>query len=46
MIMGLIADSSSGKICSKHDKVEEYFCINDNENVCASCVILGKHKDH
>lgn len=34
------------KLCLKHNKLEEYFCSDDNQTVCASCVILGVHKEH
>lgn len=47
MIFGFLEDNPiKNKLCKKHNKIEEYFCIDDNESVCASCVIHGTHKEH
>lgn len=32
--------------CSKHDKVEEFWCENDSVQLCIYCVQLEGHKDH
>ena len=47
MILGFLREETPDySVCQKHDKVEEYFCIDCNQSVCASCVILGNHKEH
>ncbi|XP_067834960.1 E3 ubiquitin/ISG15 ligase TRIM25-like [Heptranchias perlo] len=32
--------------CVDHKKILEYYCEDDAECVCVSCVIIGKHKSH
>ncbi|XP_067833532.1 E3 ubiquitin/ISG15 ligase TRIM25-like [Heptranchias perlo] len=32
--------------CLDHKKVFEYYCKDDAECVCASCIITGKHQSH
>uniref|UniRef100_UPI00398EAE3A E3 ubiquitin/ISG15 ligase TRIM25-like n=1 Tax=Pristiophorus japonicus TaxID=55135 RepID=UPI00398EAE3A len=32
--------------CPDHKKVLEFFCKDDAECVCGSCIITGKHKSH
>lgn len=32
--------------CEIHEKPLEYFCKNDEINICQVCIIFGKHKDH
>ncbi|XP_067848500.1 E3 ubiquitin/ISG15 ligase TRIM25-like [Heptranchias perlo] len=32
--------------CPDHKKILEFFCTDDGVCVCASCVIIGRHKSH
>ncbi|KAM5152849.1 E3 ubiquitin-protein ligase TRIM39-like [Mantella aurantiaca] len=38
--------SFSGKKCSIHKKLLEYYCSEDTACLCVSCCLVGKHKGH
>ncbi|XP_055522322.1 E3 ubiquitin/ISG15 ligase TRIM25-like [Leucoraja erinacea] len=40
-----IADFTTRQ-CPTHKKVLEFFCEQDEECVCISCTVIGKHKSH
>ena len=39
-------EKSDAAICHLHEKTNEYFCVNDCEEVCANCALFGEHKNH
>ncbi|XP_078406625.1 E3 ubiquitin/ISG15 ligase TRIM25-like [Cetorhinus maximus] len=36
----------TGRQCPDHKEVQKFYCKNDEECVCVSCAIIGKHKSH
>ena len=36
----------SNTLCEIHEKQLEYFCYDDETDICQICIIFGKHKSH
>lgn len=34
------------EFCSIHEKALEYFCRDDEQDICQVCIIFGEHKEH
>ncbi|XP_073516510.1 E3 ubiquitin-protein ligase TRIM39-like [Phyllobates terribilis] len=34
------------RTCSVHNKILEYFCLDDSTGVCISCFVAGRHQGH
>ncbi|XP_041049654.1 E3 ubiquitin/ISG15 ligase TRIM25-like isoform X2 [Carcharodon carcharias] len=36
----------TGRQCPDHKEIQKFYCKDDEECVCVSCAIIGKHKSH
>lgn len=43
---GVPAEETHGRGCPEHHRKFEFFCLNDEREICSLCGLFGEHKGH